>query len=116
MTKTEFKKLCYSFQEGEWSEGFNASGLIQALETEDIDFELLNSHEAVKEWFKWMIDEEYNCGHIISRWYKEGFADYYKVDMSMGTIARIIALATAEDFYDAFEDYFDNDEEEEDNV
>lgn len=112
MTKKEFKDLCYSFQEGEYSEGFDAYGLIDALNTEDIDFDDLNSHEVVKDWFKYCIDKEYNIGPLITAWYKEGYADFYKIDFSMGTLARITALATAEDFYDAFEDRFDDEEEE----
>lgn len=106
MTKTKFKKLCYSYQHGPYSEGFNANNLVYALQEQDIEFDDLNSHDAVKDWFKDCIDNEYNIGPVITEWYNEGFADYYKVDMSMGTIASITALATAEDFYYAFEDWY----------
>lgn len=109
MTKTEFKKLCYEYQKirngEEFSEDFDAYGLVSALEAEGVDLDDLHSHEAVKDWLKYCIDEEYNIGSVISNWYNEGFADYYQVDMSMGTWARINALATAEDFYNAFCDY-----------
>lgn len=51
-----------------------------------------------------LLDREYNIASLVQRWFDEMFADYYKVDMSMGTMASITALATAEDFYYAFED------------
>lgn len=109
MTKKEFRELCDSYQEDEYSEGFDVYGLIDALNTEGIDWNDLNSHDSVKDWFKYCIDQEYNIGPLITEWYKEGFADYYKIDFSMGTMARIKALATADDFYEAFEDRFDED-------
>lgn len=111
MTKSEFRKLCDEYQKGPYSEGFDAYELIDALNTQGIDFDELNLHDSVKEWFKDCIEEEYNIGPLITEWYKEGFADFYKIDFSMGTMATIIALATADDFYEAFEDYFDDDEE-----
>lgn len=118
MTKKDFKDLCYSFQKTrngyEYSDDFDAYGVVNALNFQGIEFDDLNSHEILKDWFKHCIDEEYNVGPQITRWFNEGFADFYKIDFSMGTIGSITALATAEDFYEAFEDRFDDDEEEED--
>ena len=105
MTREEFKKLCYEYQDREFSDGFDAYGLVNALGAYDIEFDDLNSHESVKEWFKYCIEEEYNIGPLITKWYEEGFADFYKIDFSMGTMERITALANADDFYEAFEDW-----------
>lgn len=49
MTKTEFKKLCYSYQHGPYSEGFNASNLIYDLESQGIELDLLVSHDVLKD-------------------------------------------------------------------
>lgn len=108
MTKQEFKELCFKYQTGVYSDGFDAWSVMRELNEQDIDWEDLNSHESVKEWFKYCIDEEYNIGPLITKWYTEGFADYYKIDFSMGTMAHITALATADDFYEAFEDRFND--------
>ena len=69
MTREEFKKLCYEYQDGEFSDGFDAYGLVNALGAYDIEFDDLNSHESVKEWFKYCIEEEYNIGPLITKWY-----------------------------------------------
>lgn len=116
MTKQEFRKLCDKYQTGDYSEGFNIYGLLGELEGRGIEFDDLESHDMVKEWLKHCIDEEYNVGYFITAWWKEGFADYYKVDFSMGAMASITALAVADDFYDCYESWFEDgpeDEEEE---
>ena len=64
MTREEFKKLCYEYQDGEFSDGFDAYGLVNALGAYDIEFDDLNSHESVKEWFKYCIEEEYNICNV----------------------------------------------------
>lgn len=113
MTKSEFRALCDKHQTGAYAEGFNVYSLLRDLQNqEEGDWEDLNSHDSLKDWFKYCIDEEYNIGPLITKWYKEGFADFYKIDFSMGTMASITALATADDFYEAFEDRFDDDFEE----
>lgn len=108
MTKSEFRELCDSYQHGPYSDGFNANNLVYELSNLGYERDDLNSHDIVKDWFKHCINEEYNIGPVITEWYKEGFADYYKIDFSAGTMARITALATADDFYEAFEDRFDD--------
>lgn len=131
MTKTEFKKLCYAHQQirngHEYSEDFDITAVINALQDQDIEFEDLCDHETLKDWMKDLLDREYNIAPLVQKWFDEGLADYYKVSMFMGTFADIIPLATAEDFYNAFEDRrcfeddgtewdpFEEDEEEEDN-
>lgn len=109
MNKKEFRELCDEHQKGAFSEGFDAGLLVWELARRNIEWDDLNSHESVKAWIQDCIENDWwHIWHIIKEISDEGTADYYKIDFSMGTMARITALATADDFYEAFEDRFDN--------